>query len=75
MMTSRLSLGVAIFQGKTYITYQQTKAVAGAWPTHPNLLPTVMLFATGIGAFVIDLSALIAYLWPQNPIGHKAYSV
>lgn len=74
-LTSLLSLAVAILQGRVYINYMQTKDVPNAWPTHPNLLPTLMLFVTAIAALFIDLCAIIAYLWPQKRAGQRAYSV
>jgi len=42
-LTAGLSLAVAALQLRAYVTFQRTKDVAGAWPTHPNLLATVLL--------------------------------
>lgn len=75
LLTSLLSLGVAVLQGKTFITYETTKNVVGAWPDFVNLLPTLMLFATACAALIIDICAITAYLWPQTRIGRKAFSV
>lgn len=74
-LTSLLSLAVALLQGQTYLSYQKTKDVKGAWPTHPNLLPTLMLLATAIAALFIDICAIVAYVWPQKRAGQRAYSV
>lgn len=75
LLTTFVSLGVAILQGRTYIIYQQTKNVPGAWPSFPDLFPTLLLFATAVTATTMDLSALIAYICPQTRTGYFAYKV
>lgn len=75
LLTGILSLAVAMLQGATYVRYQQTKNVQGAWPAHPNLVPTLMLFATAVAGVAFDSAALIAYTWPQTSLGKKALAV
>lgn len=36
-LSALLSLLIAIFQGKAYLTYTNTKNIAGAWPKVPDL--------------------------------------
>lgn len=75
LLTALVSLGVAILQGRTYIIYEQTKNVPGAWPSFPDLFPTLLLFATAVAATTMDLCALIAYVWPKTRAGNVAYKV
>lgn len=75
LLTALVSLVVAGIAGRTYIVYDQTKTVSGAWPDDPNLLPTIMLFSTAVAATVMDLCALIAYLWPHTTVGSVAFKV
>lgn len=75
LLTALVSLGVAVLQGRTYIIYQQTKDVPGAWPSFPDLFPTLLLFATAVAATTMDLSALIAYMFPQTRVGNWAFKV
>jgi hypothetical protein len=79
-LTAGLSIAIAALQMKTYISFQHTKDVAGAWPTHPNLLPTLMLMGVAIGAAVFDLSLIVAYLFPKQArlafrIAMSSYSI
>lgn len=75
LLTGILSFAVAFLQGAVYVKYLQTKDVKGAWPTTPNLLPTLMLFGTAIAGIVFDSAALVAYAWPQTSLGKKALAV
>lgn len=75
LLTSVLSIVIAILQGKVFVLYKQTQNVAGAWPMNPDLVPTLMLFVTAVIALTIDACALIAYFWPKSSIGKRAYSV
>lgn len=75
LLTSIVSIVIAVLQGKVFVLYQQTKSVPGAWPINPNLVPTLLLFATALAAFTIDVCALVAYFWPQSNIGKRAFSV
>jgi hypothetical protein len=65
-LTSFLSIAIAVLQGKAYLAYQRTKDTPGAWPTHPNLMPTTLLLVVGILAGAFDLSLLLAYLLPSR---------
>lgn len=75
LLTSVLSIVIALLQGKVFVLYNQTKDVPGAWPINPNLVPTLMLFATALAALTIDICALVAYFWPKTNIGKKAFAV
>jgi hypothetical protein len=82
MLSSLLSLAIAVWQGKVYFTYQRTKATPGAWPDIPNLVPTILLFSISIAAFVFDICMLLAYLMPGKKgakwaiaVGNAAYYV
>lgn len=75
LLTSVLSIVIAILQGKVFVLYNQTKNQPGAWPINPNLVPTLMLFATALAALTIDICALVAYFWPKTSIGKKAFAV
>lgn len=68
-LTSMLSLAIAIWHGKVYITFQNTKAVAGAWPPIPDLVPTLLLFSVALAAFVFDVCMLLAYTLPGKKLG------
>ncbi|KAK3934797.1 hypothetical protein QBC46DRAFT_453932 [Diplogelasinospora grovesii] len=65
-LSSLLSLAIAVWQGKVYVTYQHTKSLQGAWPNIPNLVPTLLLFSVAIAAFVFDVCMLVAYLMPHG---------
>ncbi|KAF2416995.1 hypothetical protein EJ08DRAFT_654627 [Tothia fuscella] len=75
LITSALSLMIAIFQGSTYNIFQQTKDVDGAWPIHADVFPTLMLFSVAVVALVFDACAIIAYAFPRTKIGQKAFKV
>jgi hypothetical protein len=75
LLTSLLSLIIAVLQGRTYDIYMQTKDVNAAWPTHPNVFPTLLLFATALLSLFFDACAITAYSWPNTRIGQKAYRV
>jgi hypothetical protein len=75
LITSALSLMIAIFQGRTYALYQQTKGVPGAWPIHADVFPTLLLFAVAVAALVFDACAITAYTFPHTKIGHEAFKV
>lgn len=82
MLSSLLSLAIAVWQGKVYFTYQRTKAEPGAWPDTPNLVPTILLFSISIAVFVFDACMLLAYLMPGKrrakwgiAVGNAAYYV
>lgn len=75
LLTSILSIVIAVLQGKVFVLYKQTQNVPGAWPINPNLVPTLMLFVTALAALTIDACALVAYFWPKTSIGRRAYSV
>jgi hypothetical protein len=65
-ITASLSLMVAFFQGRVYITFQQTKSVSGAWPENPTLFATLLLFAMAIAALVFDGSMFVVYCSKGN---------
>ncbi|KAK4160486.1 hypothetical protein QBC43DRAFT_359391 [Cladorrhinum sp. PSN259] len=65
-MTATLSIAIAVLQAKAYSDYQSTKNVPGAWPTHPNLLPTILLMVVAVTGAVFDLSCLFAFLFPRR---------
>jgi hypothetical protein len=75
LITSALSLMIAIFQGRTYTLYQQTKGVAGAWPKYADVFPTLLLFSVAVVALVFDACAITAYTFPNTGIGKKAFKV
>jgi hypothetical protein len=75
LVTSMLSLIISILQGRTYVMYQQTKTVHGAWPVHADVFPTLLLFSVAVVALTFDVCAIIAYIWPTTKIGHKAFKV
>jgi len=62
-LTSLLSIAIAALQAKAYASFQRTKDTPGAWPTHPNLLPTILLIVIAVLASAADLSMLLAYLF------------
>lgn len=73
ILSSILSLAIAILQSLTYAKYQQTKDVPGAWPTHPQLLPTLLLLCVAATALVFDVSSLIVYFLPGKSIAARAF--
>ncbi|KAH8660087.1 hypothetical protein BX600DRAFT_513727 [Xylariales sp. PMI_506] len=82
MLSALLSLAIAVWQGRVYVTYQRTKDMPGAWPTVPNLAPTILLLVIAVAAFVFDLCMLLAYLMPNRKqarwaltVGNAAYYV
>lgn len=74
-VTGFLSLMIAIFQGRAYVNYLNTKDVPGAWPKTPSLAPTIMLFSVAIAAIVFDLALLVAYFFPRAKIAKYALVV
>jgi hypothetical protein len=66
VLSAVLSLAIAIFQGRVYGTYQNTKSVNGAWPPIPNVVPTLLLFSVAIAALVFDGCMLVAYMMPNH---------
>jgi hypothetical protein len=75
LLTAILSIFIAIFQGKVYLRYLETKDRPNAWPNHPSLVPTLMLFAIAIMAFTFDLFLIVAYVSPNKGIAGKAYEL
>lgn len=75
LLTSLISLTVVYLQGNTWLTYQRTMHIEGAWPNEPNLSPTLVLLATGIIAVFIDIFALVAYMSPLIAMARKLYNV
>ncbi|KAH8901158.1 hypothetical protein GQ53DRAFT_814636 [Thozetella sp. PMI_491] len=71
-LSSILSLIIAVWQGKVYVTYQQTKNEPGAWPAIPNLVPTLLLFIVAIAAFIFDICMLLAYTMPGKKLARRA---
>jgi hypothetical protein len=57
MLSALLSLAIAIFQGRVYWTYQNTKSDAGMWPSVPNVVPTLLMFSIALAALVFDGSS------------------
>ncbi len=74
-LSSLLSLAIAVWQGKVYFTFQHTKNVAGAWPSTPDLVPTLLLFSVAVAAFVFDICMLLAYLMPGKKLAKWAIMV
>lgn len=75
-LSSLLSLAIAVWQGKVYVTYQNTKSLQRAWPDTPNLVPTLLLFSVAIAAFVFDVCMLVAYVMPYgNKHARRAIAV
>jgi hypothetical protein len=75
LLTAILSVLIAIFQAKVYIRYLHTKNVPDAWPTHPSLLPTLMLLSIAIIAFVFDILLIFAYVTPDKGFAGKAFQL
>jgi len=80
VLTSLLSIAIAALQGKAYASYLRTKDTPGAWPTHPNLLPTILLVSVAVLAGALDLSLLFAYLFRSHAktffgIAKKSYNI
>jgi hypothetical protein len=74
-LTASLAIIISYFQGITYTTYKSTENVQGAWPVDPQLVPTLLLFAVAVSALVFDVSALLAYLFPNTRIGQRAFKI
>lgn len=66
LLTSIISLTIAFLQGRTYVMYLRTNDVSGAWPTHPDLFPTILLLSVAIAATIFDITMIIAYCAPKN---------
>lgn len=65
-LTSLVSIAIAVLQAKALVSYQQTKNTPGAWPTYPNLMPTIMLMVVAILTGLLDLCLSLAYLFPSH---------
>ncbi|KAK4449735.1 hypothetical protein QBC34DRAFT_437813 [Podospora aff. communis PSN243] len=65
-LTSFLSIAIATLQARAYATYQSTKDTPGAWPTHPNLMPTILLMVIALLAATFDLGVLLAHVFPSR---------
>jgi hypothetical protein len=63
-LSSILSIIIATLQSLTYVKYEQTKDVPGAWPKQPTLFPTLVLLVVALVALTFDICSLIAYLMP-----------
>jgi hypothetical protein len=75
-LSSLLSLAIAVWQGKVYVTYQNTKSLQGAWPDIPDLVPTLLLLSVAIAAFVFDVCMMVAYVMPHgNKHAQRAIAV
>jgi len=66
LLSALLSIAIAVFQGRVYWTYQNTKDQPGAWPTVPDVVPTLLLFSVSIAALVFDICMIVAYLRPKS---------
>ncbi|KAK3366800.1 hypothetical protein B0T24DRAFT_368392 [Lasiosphaeria ovina] len=66
MLSALLSITIAVFQGRVYWTYQNTKNTPGAWPVVPDVVPTILLFSVAIAALVFDGCMIVAYLQPSS---------
>lgn len=75
LLSSILSLGIAVIQAKVYVTYMNTRGTPGAWPKVPQLLPTLLLLAVSIFAFIFDVCLLVGYLAPSKRFRLKAFNV
>ena len=75
LLSSAISLVIAIFQGTAYMLYQRTKHVAGAWPVDPVIIPTLLLFGVAVAALSFDVCSLVAYLMPGKRIAQKAFKL
>ncbi|KAK3360723.1 hypothetical protein B0T25DRAFT_629713 [Lasiosphaeria hispida] len=65
-LSALLSIAIAVFQGRVYWMYQNTKDTPGAWPVVPNVVPTILLFSVAIAALVFDGCMIVAYLRPSS---------
>ncbi|KAK0729463.1 hypothetical protein B0H67DRAFT_638076 [Lasiosphaeris hirsuta] len=74
-LSALLSIAIAVFQGRVYWTYQNTKAVPGAWPVVPDVVPTILLFSVAVAALVFDICMIIAYLRPRSKLAPWAVRV
>lgn len=75
ILSALLSIAIAAFQGRVYWTYQSTKGMPGAWPTVPDLAPTILLFSVAIAALVFDGCMIIAYLRPTSRFARWAIRI
>jgi hypothetical protein len=66
ILSALLSIAIAVFQGRVYWTYQNTKNIGGAWPTVPDVTPTILLFSVAIAALVFDACMIVAYMRPTS---------
>lgn len=74
LLTALLSLAIAVMQGRVYIIYLNTKNVAGAWPSTPNVLPTLLLFSVAIAALIFDIALIVGYT-TRGQAGKIAYEI
>lgn len=65
-LSALLSIAIAVFQGRVYWTYQNTREMPGAWPTVPDVVPTLLLFSVAIAALVFDMCMIVAYMRPTS---------
>jgi hypothetical protein len=72
-LTSIVSIMIATLQSLTYVKYQKTKDVPGAWPLQPTLFPTLILLAVAAMGLAFDICSLIAYLMPHRRIAQRAF--
>jgi len=75
ILSAALSVFIAGFQLKAYLTYRATQSVPGAWPPAPFIAPTLILFAVAVAAFVFDLCVLVAYGLPKRRVGKWAVTL
>lgn len=75
LLSSILSLGIAVIQAKVYITFVNTQGTPGAWPKEPQLLPTLLLLAVSAFAFIFDVCLLVGYLAPSQRLRLKAFAI
>lgn len=75
IVTGILSVSIAVFQGRAYIIWNNTKNVDGAWPPVPFLAPTLILFSVAIAAFVFDVCLALAYIFPGKRVANKAIKI
>lgn len=75
-ITSFLSLTIAVLQGRVYGDYRSTSSVAGAWPSAPNLFPTLLLLAVAAASLFFDICLLAAWgmpaRWARTDGGRRA---
>jgi len=65
-----LSLAIAAFQLRVYVTYQNTRQQGDTWPNVPNVMPTILLFTVALVALIFDgcskfSSSLPAAFYPR----------